>query len=88
MSVSPPPSVMTVGLPPVRPAYGSTVAPLDKVQRSPGDPMRLGAERTAAFIRQVLAAGSYVVCHDTLTYGQKAASCIRWCATNVGGGDR
>ena len=35
----------------------------------PGDPMYLGAERTAAFIRQVLAAGSYVVCHDTLTYG-------------------
>jgi len=35
----------------------------------PGDPMHLGPERTAAFIRQVLAAGSYVVCHDTLTYG-------------------
>jgi hypothetical protein len=34
-----------------------------------GDPMHLGPERTAAFIRQVLAAGSYVVCHDTLTYG-------------------
>jgi hypothetical protein len=35
----------------------------------PGDPMYLGPERTAAFIRQVLDAGSYVVCHDTLTYG-------------------
>ena len=31
--------------------------------------MHLGPERTAAFIRQVLDAGSYVVCHDTLTYG-------------------
>jgi hypothetical protein len=28
----------------------------------PGDPMYLGTERTAAFIRQVLDAGSYVVC--------------------------
>jgi hypothetical protein len=36
---------------------------------SPGDPMFLGPERTAAFIRQVLAERSYVVCHDTLTYG-------------------
>ncbi len=35
----------------------------------PGDPMYLGPERTAAFIRQVLDAGSYVVCHQTLTYG-------------------
>ena len=35
----------------------------------PGDPMYLGPERTAAFIRQVLAAGTYVVCHQTLTYG-------------------
>jgi hypothetical protein len=34
-----------------------------------GDPMHLGPERTAAFIRQVLDVGSYVVCHDTLTYG-------------------
>ena len=31
--------------------------------------MHLGPERTAAFIRQVLAERSYVVCHDTLTYG-------------------
>ena len=31
--------------------------------------MYLGPERTAAFIRQVLAARSYVVCHQTLTYG-------------------
>jgi hypothetical protein len=38
---------------------------------SPGDPMHLGPERTAAFIRQVLAERSYVVCHDTLTYGDK-----------------
>jgi len=36
---------------------------------SPGDPMHLGPERTAAFIRQVLAERSYVPCHDTLTYG-------------------
>ena len=36
---------------------------------SPGDLMHLGPERTAAFIRQVLAERSYVVCHDTLTYG-------------------
>jgi hypothetical protein len=36
---------------------------------SPGDPMHLGPERTAAFIRQVLAERSYVVCHNTLTYG-------------------
>jgi hypothetical protein len=35
----------------------------------PGDPMHLGPERTAAFIRQVFAERSYVVCHDTLTYG-------------------
>jgi len=42
---------------------------LDKVQRTPGDPMHLGPERTAALIRQVLAERSYVVCHDTLTYG-------------------
>ena len=34
-----------------------------------GDPMHLGPDRTAAFIRHVLDAGSYVVCHDTLTYG-------------------
>jgi hypothetical protein len=39
------------------------------VQRSAGGRMHLGPERTAAFIRQVLDAGSYVVCHDTLTYG-------------------
>ncbi len=31
--------------------------------------MYLGPERTAAFIRQVFDAGSYVVCHQTLTYG-------------------
>lgn len=35
----------------------------------PDDPMFLGPERTAAFIRQVLDAGAYVVCHQTLTYG-------------------
>jgi len=35
----------------------------------PGDPMHLGPERTAAFIRHALDAGSYVVCHETLTYG-------------------
>ena len=34
-----------------------------------GDPMHLGPERTAGFIRQALDAGSYVVCHGTLTYG-------------------
>lgn len=36
---------------------------------SPGDPMHLGPERTAAFIRHALAERSYVVCHETLTYG-------------------
>ena len=41
---------------------------------SPGDPMHLGPERTAAFIRQVLAEGSYVVCPDTLTYGQQISN--------------
>jgi hypothetical protein len=30
--------------------------------------MYLGAERTAALVRQALGAGSYVVCHQTLTY--------------------
>jgi hypothetical protein len=35
----------------------------------PGDKMYLGPERTAAFVRQVLAEGTYVVCHQTLTYG-------------------
>ena len=34
-----------------------------------GDPMHLGPDRTAAFVQHVLDAGSYVVCHDTLTYG-------------------
>ena len=31
--------------------------------------MHLGTEHTAAFVRQALDAGSYVVCHQTLTYG-------------------
>jgi hypothetical protein len=31
--------------------------------------MHLGPERTAAFIRHALDASSYVVCHETLTYG-------------------
>ena len=35
----------------------------------PGDPMHLGPERLRAIISQALAAGSFVVCHDTLTYG-------------------
>jgi hypothetical protein len=35
----------------------------------PGDPMYLGPEHTGAFIRHALDAGSYVVCHQTLTYG-------------------
>ncbi len=39
------------------------------VQRRPGDKMHLGPEQTAAFVRQVLAEGTYVVCHQTLTYG-------------------
>ena len=34
-----------------------------------GDKMHLGPEQTAAFVRQVLAEGTYVVCHQTLTYG-------------------
>lgn len=36
---------------------------------SAGDPMHLGPERTAAFIRHALEADSYVVCHDTLSDG-------------------
>jgi hypothetical protein len=35
----------------------------------PGDPMHLGPERFREIIGRALAAGSYVVCHDTLTYG-------------------
>ena len=35
----------------------------------PGDKMHLGPEQTAAFVRRVLAEGTYVVCHQTLTYG-------------------
>ena len=35
----------------------------------PGDKMHLGARHTAAFIRHVQAEGTYVVCHQTLTYG-------------------
>jgi hypothetical protein len=34
-----------------------------------GDPMHLGPERLRKIIGQALAAGSFVVCHDTLTYG-------------------
>ena len=34
-----------------------------------GDPMCLGPERLQVIISQALAAGSFVVCHDTLTYG-------------------
>jgi hypothetical protein len=34
-----------------------------------GDPMHLGPERLREIIGQTLAAGSFVVCHDTLTYG-------------------
>jgi hypothetical protein len=30
-----------------------------------GDPMFLGPERTAAFIREALDGGTYVICHDT-----------------------
>jgi hypothetical protein len=33
------------------------------------DPMHLGPERLREIIGQTLAAGSFVVCHDTLTYG-------------------
>lgn len=35
----------------------------------PGDKMRLGPQRTAAFVRHTLAQGTYVICHQTLTYG-------------------
>ena len=35
----------------------------------PGDKMHLGPQHTAAFVRQALAEGTYVVCHQTLTYG-------------------
>jgi hypothetical protein len=31
--------------------------------------MHLGPERLRVIIGQALAAGSFVVCHDTLTYG-------------------
>jgi hypothetical protein len=34
-----------------------------------GDRMYLGPERLRAIIADALAAGTYVVCHDTLTYG-------------------
>jgi len=34
-----------------------------------GDKMHLGPEHTAAFVRQAQEQGSYVVCHQTLTYG-------------------
>jgi guanyl-specific ribonuclease Sa len=34
-----------------------------------GDRMHLGPERLQAFIADALAAGTFVVCHDTLTYG-------------------
>jgi len=34
-----------------------------------GDPIHLGPERLRKIIGQALAAGSFVVCHDTLTYG-------------------
>lgn len=37
----------------------------------PGDPMHLGAERLRAFLSETLRKGTYVVCHDTLTYGEK-----------------
>ena len=35
----------------------------------PGDKMHPGPEQTAAFVRRVLAEGTFVVCHQTLTYG-------------------
>ena len=35
----------------------------------PGDLMHLGPERTREFIGQTLARGSYVTCHQTLTFG-------------------
>jgi hypothetical protein len=34
-----------------------------------GDPMHLGPDRLRAVITGALAAGTFVVCHDTLTYG-------------------
>ena len=34
-----------------------------------GDRMHLGPERLRAIIADALAAGTFVVCHDTLTYG-------------------
>ena len=43
----------------------------------PGDKMHLGPEQTAAFVRQVLAEGTYVVCHQTLTYGDTPATARR-----------
>jgi hypothetical protein len=35
----------------------------------PGDPMYLGPGRLRAVIGEALAAGTFVICHDTLTYG-------------------
>jgi hypothetical protein len=35
----------------------------------PGDKMHLGPDRLRAIITPTLAAGTFVVCHDTLTYG-------------------
>jgi hypothetical protein len=44
-------------------------APVCIVQRSHGDPMHLSPERLRVIIGQALAVGTFVVCHDTLTYG-------------------
>jgi hypothetical protein len=35
----------------------------------PGAPMHLGADRLREFLTQTRHAGTYVVCHQTLTYG-------------------
>jgi hypothetical protein len=38
----------------------------------PGDKMHLGPEQTAVFVQHALTEGTYVVCHQTLTYGDNA----------------
>jgi hypothetical protein len=59
------------GLPGVRTVFFGwlTGRVLEKVQRSHGDQMYLGSGRVRAVVGGAVAAGTFVVCHDTLTYG-------------------
>lgn len=36
----------------------------------PGNPMHLGPGRLAQLVRDARTTGGYIVCHDTLPYGQ------------------